>query len=275
MTIIMWLCGGPGNNKHIFSNWEQVAGNTRAWLMSSQTDGAVRGLFSWDGTSFANLKTPTNVLDFSWKCVAWTFASGAFGLYLNGASASITTTTPWTGGSVAMFSANVRCMGGGHSPSAPPADTSMGGCHSNFMLVNKVLSASEITEHYNNGSPKDASSYSFSANITNQWAMDQRDSGSTIIDRVTSAANGTITTSGTTGYFAKSASYPTYNTDVGVANVLSTATYNYDGTPKTGTYVAVPAANVKSGVAFGPSSSLTGTLAGGSGHQHLGPGRLG
>lgn len=49
------------------------------------------------------------------------------------------------------------------------------------------------------------------------------------------------------------------NTDVGVANVLSTASYTFDDSAKTGTYVAVATTNVRNGTTYGAASALTGT----------------
>lgn len=50
-------------------------------------------------------------------------------------------------------------------------------------------------------------------------------------------------------------------TDAPVATVLSTQSYGAGGTGLTGTYVAVSAANVRSGTAFGAASALTGVFA--------------
>ncbi len=50
------------------------------------------------------------------------------------------------------------------------------------------------------------------------------------------------------------------NTDVGVANVLSTASYTFDGSTLTGTYVAAPVNRVRSGFQYGVGgTALTGT----------------
>jgi parallel beta-helix repeat protein len=68
---------------------------------------------------------------------------------------------------------------------------------------------------------------------------------------------------GTTYLYAAVSLTGTYDgsnrwSDPGVANVLSTVSYNANNVGKTGTYVVATAANVKVGVAFGPSSGLTG-----------------
>ncbi len=236
---------GPGNNKHIISDWEQVSGNNRAFLISSQTDGAIRGLFSWDGTSFSNIKTGSSVLNFSWKHLVVTINNGSTGFYVNAINMPMTVTTPWGGGAVAMKTTNIPYIIGGHSPSAPPLDTSPGGCMMHASRWNKVLSQAEITELYNNGAPYDITTHSAAANLTNFVPMDQRDTGSSLIDIKTGSANLTIQQSGTTGYFNLSDNYPSYNTNAGVLNVRNSSTYWFDSQLYSGSAVIPVAANVR------------------------------
>lgn len=208
MSWSMWLAMGPGNSKHIWSLWEQVSGNNRAWLFSTQTTGAFRMLFSWNGTSFSLHTTPINVLDYSWKHVAVTFTNGVMKCYVNGVLQSLTETIAWGGGAAGMHNPAIEHIIGSHSPSAPPADTSPNGSYSNFSIWSKVLSAAEISEIYNNGTPGNLSAHSAVANLTNWIKMDQTDSGSTLVDTIDSGANLTITESGTSGQFNQGDNYP-------------------------------------------------------------------
>lgn len=211
MTWSMWVAIGPGNAKHIWSLWEQISGNNRSWLFSTQTDGTFRCLFSWNGTNFSNHKTTSVVCDYSWKHVVFTFASGTIGCYVNGQSMSLTTTTAWTGGAVALHNPAIQHIIGSHSPSAPVNDANPGGCVQNFSLWNKVLSAAEILELYNGGAPYAITGHSATANLTNWLRLDQTDTSSTITDQIDSGANATITETGTSGVFNQGDSYPNPN----------------------------------------------------------------
>lgn len=214
MTWSMWLAVGPGNAKHLWSLWEQISGNNRSWLFSVQTDGTFRALHSWNGTNFSNYKTTSAYADYSWKHVVWTFASGTIGCYINGASAATTVTTAWTGGAVALHNPAIEHIIGAHSPSAPTADTSPSGSMTNFSLWNKVLSAAEVLELYNSGTPYDITTHSAAANLTNWLRMDQTSTSSTLTDTIDSGANATITESGTSGVFNQGNNYPNANPTV-------------------------------------------------------------
>jgi hypothetical protein len=74
------------------------------------------------------------------------------------------------------------------------------------------------------------------------------------VANVLTGTNYTINSVGKTGTLT--------STDPGVANVVSGVGYQINSTSKTGTYVEPTAAQVKHAVAFGPSSSLTGTYTG-------------
>lgn len=210
MTWSMWIAAGPGNAKHVWSLWEQVSGNNRSWLFSTQSAGTFRALFSWNGTNFANVATPV-ILDFSWKHIVFTFTNGTIGAYVNGQPVTLTVSTAWAGGAAGLHNPAIQHIIGSHSPSAPPADTGPGGCVSNFSLWSKVLSSAEVLELYNNGLPYNIATHSAAANLTNWLRLDQTDSTSTITDQIDSGANATITESGTSGYFNPSGNYPNPN----------------------------------------------------------------
>lgn len=237
MTWSMWIACGPGNSHHFWSNWEQVSGNNRAWLISNQTDGSVRILNSWNGTNFSNLKTPANVLDYTWKHVVFTFASGTITCYINGVAQTLTVTTAWTGGAVGMNAANVQCIIGDHSPSNPPADTSVNGAYSNYSLWNKVLSGAEINEIYNNGTPTDLSTHSAVANLTNWIRMDQTDNSTTLTDSIASGASCTITVSGTSGIFKQGDNFAVNWSQYFASGVWSAALTDYTTSTTFGGFV--------------------------------------
>jgi hypothetical protein len=99
--------------------------------------------------------------------------------------------------------------------------------------------------------------------------MDQSDSGSTLVDSKTSAANATIATSGTTGVFSQGNQYARQNTDAGAANVKTGTSYVYEGTSTTGTYdgsdrwTSPSAGDLRSGIQLKSNSTslnLTGTM---------------
>lgn len=64
----------------------------------------------------------------------------------------------------------------------------------------------------------------------------------------------------TTCYIDETDTMP--NSDAGVANILSTATYNFNGAAQTGTYVDPGTTNVKIGATYGAASGSTGTYDG-------------
>lgn len=225
MTWSMWLAAGPGNSKHIWSLWEQVSGNNRSWLISTQTTGAIRILLSWNGTNFSNHTTSTLTADYSWKHIVFTFASGTIGCYINGVAHTLTVNTAWTGGAVALHNPAIAHIIGSHSPSAPPADTSPNASVSNFTLWSKVLSAAEVSELYNNGTPTNPTTHSAVANLTNWLRLDQTDSTTTITDQIDSGANMTITESGTSGVFNPGGNYPVNWADL-ITDAVPTAAQN-------------------------------------------------
>lgn len=227
MSWSMWVMASPGNSKHIWSLWEQVSGNNRSWLFSTQTDGSFRCLFSWNGTSFSNHKTSTNLCDYTWHHLVFTFSNGTIGCYVDGASHTLTQTTAWSGGVAGLHNPAIQHIVTGHSPSAPVADASPSASFCNFSLWSKVLSAAEVSEIYNNGTPADLSTHSAVANLTNWLRMDQTDSGSTLVDSVTSSANCTITTSGTSGVFKKGGNYPVNRDDLIASAVWGASTSDY------------------------------------------------
>jgi hypothetical protein len=227
MTWSMWLAAGPGNSKHVWSLWEQVSGNNRSWLFSTQTNGTFRCLFSWNGTSFSLHTTATAICDYSWKHIVFTFSNGTIGCYVNGASMSLTQTIAWGGGAAGLHNPAIQHIIGSHSPSNPPADTSPNASYSNFSIWNKVLSANEIIELYNNGTPTDLSNHSAVANLTNWIPMDQADNSTTLRDVIDSGANLTITESGTSGVFNQGDNYPVNWPAVIASSVWGAATSSY------------------------------------------------
>lgn len=231
-----WFAGVPGNSKHIWSLWEQVSGNNRSWMFSTQTDGTLRCLFSWDGTNFSLHKTATAHCDTSWKHVVFTFNNGVFNCYVNGVLQTLNQTIAWGGGSNRLHNPAIEHIIGGHSPSTPPSDTSPAGAVTNFTIWSKVLSQAEVTELYNSGTPFAPTSHSATANNTNWVRADQTDSGTTLVDQKTSSANMTITTSGTSGVFSKGNNYPRNNTSPGIAAVKTGTSWRYEGDDLTGTY---------------------------------------
>jgi hypothetical protein len=231
----------------------------RSWLFSSQVNGSMRIIFSWDGTNISLHTTPAgSVFNNVWNNVIVDFASGVFHAYVNDSAAlTLNQTVAWSGGSVALFSANIQHVIHGRNPSTFKTDESCGGSVSNFSLWSKVLSAAERTEIYNNGTPKDLSTHSAVANLTNWLRMDQSDSGSTLVDSINSGANATITTSGTSGIFTQGNDYARQNTSPGAANTRSGTSWVYEGDSLTGTAAIPSAANVRSGTA---TDATTGTL---------------
>lgn len=253
----IWVKAGPGNSKHFWSMFETSTGNKRSWIISSRTDGAVRLLLSNDGSASSQHRTPTGVLDFSWKHIVWTFNDGTITCYVNGVAVTVTDIVAWTFGAVDLYAADVQLVINGTNPSAIANDTSPGGNVQNFSLWNKVLTLSEVQEIYNSGTPTNLANHSAVANLTNWYRMDQSSTAPTLTDSIASGANATITSSGTTGVFAQSDSYPRNGTDPGVANVRSSTAYRIEGEDKVGTCAVPDAEDVLDGVSVG---ATVGTL---------------
>lgn len=239
ITWNMWVCLTPSTNKNLWGMWEEAT-NNRCWLFSTQTNGTFRVIYSWDGTNFSLHTTSGVPFNGSWVMITNTFASGTFNTYFNaGAAQTLNQVIAWGGGAVALHSAGQRLLVGSQNPASPVADKSVGGFLSNYSMWNKVLSAAERTELYNNGVPTNLLNHSAAANLTNWWPMDQADTAPTLRDAKNGSGSAmTITTSGTSGYFAASGLYPTRSTDPGVANVRFGTTYVLDGENKTGTMIA-------------------------------------
>lgn len=208
MTWSFWIMAGPGINKNIFAMWEDVASSNRSWLFSTQADGKFRTIFSWDGTSFSLHKTATAVFDYSWKHIMISFASGTQTVYVNNVSQTMDQTIAWGGGAAALHSAGQQLLIGAKNPAAPTADESPGGCLNNFSLWNVVLNTAQRSLLYNNGRPGDLRNLSFYSNCTNWWRCDQSDTLPTLSDTKNGTGSDmTVTTSGTSGAFARSANY--------------------------------------------------------------------
>ncbi len=238
ITWSMWLAGQPGTNKNIWSMWEDVASNNRSWLFSNQSDGTLRIIFSASGTGVdANYKTVTPFFDYSWKHVVITFASGTFFVYVNNVLQTLSATTTWASGAVALYSANQQLLVGGKNPGTPLNDDAAGGCYSNFAMFNKVLSSAERTELYNLGRPALLTSHSAVANLTNWWRMDQTDTAPTLTDSVASGASMTITKTGAGALFDVSQNYPKVEDYPANADVVSGVVFNAGS--QTGTYKAL------------------------------------
>jgi hypothetical protein len=244
MTWSWWQMFPPSVNRNIFSMWEDVASNNRSWLFSTQADGTLRTIFSWDGTSFSLHKTATAILDSSWKHVMISFASGVQTVYVNNVSQTMNVTIAWGGGVAALHSANLQLLVGSKNPGTPPADNSPAGNIMNLSMWNVVLNSAQRTELYNLGRPGNLALHSAYANCTNWWRCDQSDTAPTLVDSKNGAgSNMTITASGTSGVFAASANYPTYSSDPGIANVVNGVSYVINGDSKTGTGSSISAYN--------------------------------
>lgn len=242
-TVSLWHAGSPGINKNIASVWRESS-NERLWLLSNQTDGSCRLILSASGTGVSsNHKTATPCFDFSWKHIVFWFASGVFGMKINDVLQTLTVTTAWTAGAVSLYSGatTVQAMLAGKNPNSPIADDAAGGCYGDFSLFNKVLSASEITELYNQGRPRTAS-HSAYGNCTNHWPVDQNDSATELRDVKNGAGSKmTITKSGANAVFDPSANYPKVEDTVAAGNVLSGITFDVN---QTGTLLVPTAAQV-------------------------------
>lgn len=228
MSWSFWHAGQPGTNKNIWSMWDEST-NKRSWLFSNQTDGTFRIIFSHDGTGIsANYKTTVASMDFSWKHYFITFASGTFQVYINNVLQTLSATTTWTAGAVALHAADKQILVGAKNPAAPGADQCPGGCFSNFSIWNKVLSSAERTELYHSGRPGNLATHSAYANCTNWWRMDQSDNNSltTLADTKTAGAAMTITKTGADAVFNPSGNYPKVEDVPSVASVLSGVSYD-------------------------------------------------
>lgn len=201
MSWSMWCAMGPSQNHTIWGMWETLTGAKRSWLFSTQTDGTFRTIFSWDGTNFSLLKTVNPIFDFSWINIIVTFTNGVQAVYVNNVLQTMTTSIAWGGGVAGLNAAGVQHMIGDTDPSTPPIDGQFTGCFNNFSLWSKVLSAQDRADIYNGGLPTDLSTHASVANLTNWIRADQSDTAPTLIDSVTTAANMTITKSGTTQWF--------------------------------------------------------------------------
>src|SRR5262245_33318634 len=110
-SISFWVQAGPAQGttaKHIVSSYDDNAVNKRCFLFSVQIDGTMRLLLSHDGSTLANYKTSSAVFDNTWAHYVFTFASGTFALYRNAVLQSLTATTPWSAGAVALFTSNLQ-----------------------------------------------------------------------------------------------------------------------------------------------------------------------
>lgn len=247
-TWSFWHAGQPGTNKNIWSEWDEST-NNRSWIFSNQDDGTFRIIFSHNGSGItSNHKTVNAVFDFSWKHIVVTFASGVFQVYVNNVLQTLTVTTAWSAGAVALHAASKQILVGAKNPAGPAADQCPGGCYSNFSLWNKVLSASERTELYHGGRPGNLALHSAYSSCTNWWRMDQSDSGSTttLADTKVPAANMTITKSGANAVFDPSANYPKVEDPPSAGSVLSGV--SYDCGDLTGTFAAPTAGQIADAV---------------------------
>lgn len=235
-TVSLWHSGNPGINKNIASMWRESS-NERLWLLSNQTDGSLRLILSASGTGVSsNHKTVTSVFDFSWKHILFTFNNGVFAIKLNDVLQTLSATTPWSAGAVSLYASatNVQAMLGGKNPNSPIADDAAGGCYSDFTLWNKVLSAAEITELYNQGRPNAAAHSAYSASCTNHWPLNQNSTATTLYDiKNGSGSDMTITKSGANAVFDPSDNVPRVENPPSPANVLTGVDFDVD---QTGTY---------------------------------------
>ncbi len=236
-TISIWHAGSPGINKNIASMWRESS-DERLWLLSNQTEGSLRLIFSSDGSGVTSNHKTSAVFDFSWKHIVVTFASGVFAVKINNVLQTLSATTPWGAGAVSLYAAatNVRAMLGGKNPNSPLPDDAAGGCYGDFSLWNKVLSSSEITELYNQGRPNTALHSAYVASCTNHWPLDQNDNTTTLRDAKNGSGSAmTITKTGANAVFDQSANYPKVEDPPAVGNVISGVPF--DAT-STGTFVA-------------------------------------
>lgn len=241
MSWSMWVSHAPGTNKDIWSMWESSTSALRSWLFSTQADGTLRTIFSWDGTSFSLHKTNNAIFDYSWKHVVITFNNGGFACYVDTVQQTLNQTIGWGGGSSALKAANVALMIGNIDPNSPPADHAPGGCFYNFSLWNKVLNAAEILELYNNGVPGYIPAHSSSVNATNWYRMDQTDTLPTLADSLSgsNSSNMTVTKSGATQFFNQTNQVANFSSDPGAANVVVGHGYVINGSAAVGSYQAL------------------------------------
>lgn len=237
MSWSMWGMWNPCTiTKQLFSMYEDTSSNNRAWLFSTQTNGTLRAIFSWDGTNFADVTTQNSVLDFGWHHFAITFSNGAIQIYVDGVLQTLTTIIPWTGGSVGLHAANLPLLIANYDPtSGPNNDASADGCYSNFSMWSKVLTQSDVTALFNNGQPGNLVNHPSFANCTNWWRMDQTDTLPTLTDSVASGASMTVHTSGSSPQWSTTHNVPIYFSDPGVSNVLAGVQYTFMGNLETGT----------------------------------------
>jgi hypothetical protein len=253
-TFSIWHAGSPGTNKNIASLWEET-GNQRCWILSNQSDGTLRLILSANGSGISsNHKTVNAIFDFSWKHIVFTFASGSFFVYVNNVLQTLSATTAWTAGSVALHSTTAAFMIASKNPGSPPADDAAGGCYSNAALFNKVLSTAERTELYNMGRPGNLANFSAYSSCTNWWRMDQSDTAPTLADTKNgSASNMTISKSGANAVFDPSGNYPKVEDPPSVGSVVSGVVYDVD---QVGTFAAPTAAAIADAV-WDESRALT------------------
>lgn len=205
----MWGMWQP-SGEECFSKWESITGNNRSWLFSTQADQTFRIIASWDGTNFCLLKTTNPILDFSWHHYVITFSDGVFLLYIDNVLQTFQVIIPWSGGNSMFATSGVPVMIANLDPSAPDADSTAGGCYSNFSIWNKVLTTDDITALYNGGVPADLTAHPSHANLKNWWRMDQSDTPPTLTDSV-GAAHAAITVvsgSGIQAYFQQTNNVP-------------------------------------------------------------------
>lgn len=151
-------------------------GNFQGWAIKiQQADARIKFQMLETGSNFIDRFTNTSsgVDDGNWHHIVTTYDGSKTGegikIYLDGTEQgySLTRTSPGAGDTDSSAFFNIGIIGDAGSAIIDPYDGNI----DEPSIWNKELSAAEVTEIYNSGTPTDLSTHSASGNIISWWRM--------------------------------------------------------------------------------------------------------
>ena len=170
LTVLTWIKTSvtPAFVLGIVSQHDSNA--KRSWMLAVDSNQKLRAQLSDDGSNSAGHKkiyeSVVNVCDGAWHLVGFTFASGTFKLYLDGADIVVTKTAD--DAIVGIYNSDVNILIGGFYLTGLPARFFQGNIDEVLICDTAVLSTAEILAIYNSGKPKNEESLT---NLVSDWRM--------------------------------------------------------------------------------------------------------